>query len=264
MRCDKMYQKNESCGAKNNCCTEPKMKTIGLIGGLSWESSREYYRIINEDVKKRLGGLHSAKCIMYSFDLEDIAKLQREGKWAESTKLMVDAAQRLELAGADFIVICTNSMHKVFDEMQKSVKIPILHIVDVTAEKIKKMGIKKVGLLGTKYTMEEDFYKGRLLKKHGIEVIIPDEKERQIVHDVIYSELCIGKINNASREEFKKIIANLVKNGAEGVILGCTEIPLLIKQEDCKVPLFDTTEIHAKAAVEYAFNNRRLKINNKL
>ncbi len=233
-----------------------KMKTIGLIGGLSWESSIEYYRIVNEDVKKRLGGLHSAKCILYSFDLEDIAKLQREGKWVEATKLMADAAQSLERAGADFIVICTNSMHKVFDEMQKSVKIPILHIVDATAEKIKEMGIKKVGLLGTKYTMEEDFYKGRLSKKHGIEVIVPDEKERQAVHNVIYNELCVGNINETSREQFKKITANLAKNGAQGIILGCTEIPLLIKQKDCAIPLFDTTEIHAKAAVEYAFKSQ--------
>lgn len=233
--------------------SKSKMKTIGLIGGLSWESSIEYYRIINEEVKKRLGGLHSAKCIMYSLDLDEIAQLQHSGNWDESTKLMIDAAQRLERAGADFIVICTNGMHKVFDEMQKSVKIPVLHIIDATAEKIKSCYLNKVGLLGTKYTMEEDFYKGRLSKKHSINVIVPDEKERQVVHDVIYNELCVGKMRKESKEKFRKIMANLVANGAEGIILGCTEIQLLIKQEDCRIPLFDTTEIHAKAAVEYAF-----------
>ncbi len=247
MSCEKMQHKKESNG------TELKMKTIGLIGGLSRESSREYYRIINEEVKKRLGGHHSAKCVMYSFNLEDIAKLQREGKWAESAKRMADAAQSLERAGADFIVICTNSMHKVFDEVQRSVKIPILHIADATAGKINELGIKKVGLLGTKYTMEEDFYKGRLSRKHGIEVIVPDEGERQLVHDIIYSELCVGKISGGSKEKFKRIIESLAAKGAQGIILGCTEVPLLIKQEDCNVPLFDTTEIHAKAAVEYAF-----------
>ncbi len=235
-----------------------KMKTIGLIGGLSWESSIEYYRIINEGVKKRLGGLHSAKCIMYSFDLDEIAKLQHSGNWSEATKMMIDAAQSLERAGADFIVICTNSMHKVFDEMQKNIKIPILHIVDATAEKIKEPGLKKVGLLGTKYTMEDDFYKGRLSKNHGIEVIMPNEKERQVVHGVIYNELCIGKISKESKEKFKNIIAGLDKSGAEGVILGCTEIPLLIKQKDCRIPCLTLRKYMQKR-----LSNMLLKISNE-
>ena len=228
------------------------MRTIGLIGGMSWESSQEYYRIINETVKERLGGLHSAKLIMYSVDFEEIERLQHQGKWKELTELMIDAAQRVEKAGAAFVVLCTNTMHKMADEVQKNIKIPLLHIADATAEKIKEKGLRKIGLLGTKFTMEEDFYKGRLKEKHGLEVIIPSEEERQIVHDVIYKELCIGEIKQSSREQFKKIIQNLVSNGAEGIILGCTEIPLLIKQEDVEVPLFDTTMIHAKAAVEYA------------
>lgn len=228
------------------------MRIIGLIGGMSWESSQEYYRIINETVKERLGGLHSAKIIMYSVDFEEIEKLQHQGKWKELTELMIDAAQRVEKAGADFVVLCTNTMHKMADEVQKNIKIPLLHIADATAEKIKEKGLGPIGLLGTKFTMEENFYKGRLKKKHGLDVIIPSEEERQIVHDVIYKELCIGEIKQSSKEQFKKIIQNLVSNGAEGIILGCTEIPLLIKQEDVEVPLFDTTMIHAKAAVEYA------------
>jgi len=228
------------------------MRTIGLIGGMSWESSQEYYRIINETVKEILGGLHSAKIIMYSVDFEEIEKLQHQGKWKELTELMIDAAQRVEKGGADFVVICTNTMHKMADEVQKNIKIPLLHIADATAEKIQEKGLGKIGLLGTKFTMEEDFYKGRLKEKYGLDVIIPNEEERQIVHDVIYKELCIGEIKQSSKEQFKKIIQNLVSNGAEGIILGCTEIPLLIKQEDVEVPLFDTTMIHAKAAVEYA------------
>jgi len=228
------------------------MRTIGLIGGMSWESSQEYYRIINQTVKERLGGFHSAKIIMYSVDFEEIEKLQHQGKWKELTELMIDAAQRVEKAGADFVVLCTNTMHKMADEVQKNIKIPLLHIADATAEKIKEKGLGKIGLLGTKFTMEEDFYKGRLKEKYGLDVIIPNEEERQIVHDVIYKELCMGEIKQSSKEQFKKIIQNLVSNGAEGIILGCTEIPLLIKQEDVEVPLFDTTKIHAKAAVEYA------------
>lgn len=228
------------------------MRTIGLIGGMSWESSQEYYRIINETVKERLGGLHSAKIIMYSVDFEEIEKLQHQGKWKELTELMIDAAQRVEKAGADFVVLCTNTMHKMADEVQKNIKIPLLHIADATAEKIKEKGLGQIGLLGTKFTMEENFYKGRLKEKHGLDLIIPSEEERQIVHDVIYKELCIGEIKQSSKEQFKKIIQNLVSNGAEGIILGCTEIPLLIKQEDVEVPLFDTTMLHAKAAVEYA------------
>ena len=228
------------------------MRTIGLIGGMSWESSQEYYRIINETVKEKLGGFHSAEIIMYSVDFEEIEKLQHQGKWKELTELMIDAAQRVEKAGADFVVFCTNTMHKMADEVQKNIGIPLLHIADATAEKIKEKGLGKIGLLGTKFTMEKDFYKGRLKEKYGLEVIIPNEEERQIVHDVIYKELCMGEIKQSSKEQFKKIIQNLVSNGAEGIILGCTEIPLLIKQEDVEVPLFDTTMIHAKAAVVYA------------
>lgn len=230
------------------------MKTIGLIGGMSWESSLEYYRIINESVKDKLGGLHSAKSLMYSVDFEDIEKLQHEGNWEKLTEIMIEAAQNLERSGADFIIICTNTMHKMADEVQKNIQIPLLHMADLTGEAIRKEGIKKIGLLGTRFTMEENFYKGRLINNFGMEVIIPNEEERQIVHDVIYNELCLGEINTSSREKFLQIINNLVKQGAEGIILGCTEIPLLIKQEDVEIPLFDTTTIHAKAAVEYALN----------
>lgn len=228
------------------------IKTIGLIGGMSWESSIEYYRIINEQVNEKLGGLHSAKSLMYSVDFDEIEKLQHQGNWNEATKLMIDAAQRLEKGGADFVVICTNTMHKMADDVQNSIKIPLLHIADATAEKIKAQGLKKVGLLGTRFTMEEQFYKGRLINKYGLEVLIPDEEDRKMVHDVIYHELCLGKIYQPSKDQFIRIINELVDNGAEAVILGCTEIPLLVKQEDIKVLLFDTTRIHAESAVEYS------------
>ena len=228
------------------------MKTAGLIGGMSWESTLEYYRIMNETVKEKLGGLHSAKCIIYSFDFEEIERLQHEGKWDKLAEIMINAAQRLEKAGADFVIICTNTMHKVADEVQRSISIPLLHIADVTAEKIKEKGLKKVGLLGTRFTMEEGFYRERLRKKHGIDVVIPEENEREFVHRVIYDELCLGIVKHESKEKFKEIIEGLVSRGAEGIILGCTEIPLLIEQEDADVPIFDTTAIHAKAAVEFA------------
>ncbi len=228
------------------------MKTIGLIGGMSWESSLEYYRIINETVKEKLGGFHSAKCLMYSVDFEEVEKLQRNGKWDEATALMIDAAQRVKKGGADFVLICTNTMHKMAEEVQSSINIPLLHLADVTAERIKAQGLKKVGLLGTKFTMEEDFYKGRLIKKHGLEVMIPDDEEREAIHNILYNELCMGEIKKISKDKFKKIIDNLVLKGAEGIILGCTEIPLLIDKEDYEIPLFDTTRIHAEEAVEYA------------
>ncbi len=231
------------------------MKIIGLIGGMSWESSLEYYRIINERIKEKLGGLHSAKSLMYSVDFEEVEKLQQQGKWDEATKLMIDAAKKLERGGADFVVICTNTMHKMAEEMQQSIKIPILHIVDSTAEKIKAAGYKKIGLLGTKFTMEEDFYRGRLTEKYKLEVLIPDEAERQDVHDVIYKELCLGITQQNSKNRFKTIIDNLLKRGAEAVILGCTEIPLLIKQKDVSIPLFDTTRIHAESAVDFALSD---------
>jgi aspartate racemase len=225
------------------------MKIIGLIGGMSWESSLEYYRIINEGVKEKLGGLHSAKSLMYSVDFEEIERLQRLGNWPAATQIMIDAAQRLERGGADFVVICTNTMHKMTAEVRQNINIPLLHIADATAQKIKEAGYKKIGLLGTKFTMEEDFYKGRLAQNYGLEVIVPDDAERQIVHDVIYKELCRGIVRPES------ILGNLSKNGAEAVILGCTEITLLVKQEDVVVPLFDTTIIHAQAAVDYSLSD---------
>lgn len=236
------------------------MKVIGLIGGMSWESSLEYYRIINETTKEKLGRFHSAKSLMYSVDFEEIEILQHQGKWDKATELMINAAQRVEKGGADLVIICTNTMHKMADEVQKSIKIPLLHIAGATAEEIKKQGLKKVGLLGTKFTMEEDFYKGRLSEKFGLEVIIPNEEERQLIHNILYSELCLGEIKSQSKEKFIKIIKNLAASGAEGVILGCTEIPLLISQEDCEVPLFDTTRIHARFAVEYALKGYNDKI----
>jgi len=228
------------------------MKTIGLIGGMSWESTLEYYRIINETVKEKLGDLHSAKIILYSVDFEEIEKLQHQGEWEKLTELMIDAAKRVEKGGADFILLCTNTMHKMANEVQNNIKIPLLHIADATAKKIREKDLKKIGLLGTKFTMEEYFYKGRLAAKYSLDVIIPYEKERLIVHDIIYNELCLGYIKHYSKEQLKKIIQNLVANGAEGIILGCTEIPLLIKQEDAEVELFDTTLIHARAAVKLA------------
>lgn len=228
------------------------MKTIGLIGGMSWESSIEYYRIINETVRERLGGLHSAKCLMYSVDFAEIEALQQEGAWEEATRLLVSAAQLVERGGADFILICTNTMHRLAEDVQKQINIPLLHIADATAERVKEQGLRKIGLLGTKFTMEEDFYKGRLIERHGLEILIPDEKERQRVHRVIYDELVLGIIKPASTAKYIEIIDTLIERGAEGIILGCTEIGLLIGQEDVQIPLFDTTYIHATAAVEYA------------
>lgn len=231
------------------------MKTIGLIGGMSWESTTEYYRIINEAVKERLGGFHSAKIVMYSVDFKEIRELQLEARWDEATNLMIDAARRLERGGADFVLICTNTMHKMAEEVEASIGIPLLHIADVTAERIISSGLKKVGLLGTAFIMEQDFYKGRLIDKYGLEVVIPSQIERQVVDNIIFNELCLGEIKDSSREQIKTIMGNLVDDGAQGIILGCTELPSLIKQKDCSVPLFDTTAIHAKAAAEYAFRN---------
>ena len=228
------------------------MKTIGLIGGMSWESSIEYYRIINETTKARLGGLHSAKSLMVSVDFADIEILQHQGRWMEAAKLLVDAARSLENGGADFIVLCTNTMHKVADEIQAGVKIPLLHIADATAELVKVSGIQNIGLLGTRFTMEEEFYKGRLTQNYGLKVRVPSAEDREIVHRVIYDELVLGKIKGRSKEQYVRIIEQIVKEGAEGIILGCTEIGLLIRQEDSPVPLFDTTRIHAEAAVDYA------------
>jgi aspartate racemase len=228
------------------------MKTIGLIGGMSWESSIEYYRIINEETKRRLGGLHSAKSVMVSVDFAEIETLQHEGRWDEAGRILARVAQDVERGGADLLVLCTNTMHKVADEMQASVHIPLLHIADATAQRIKAAGLTRVGLLGTRFTMEQDFYKGRLVEKHGLEVLTPDEIEREIVHCVIYDELCLGLIQDESREAYQRIMAGLIERGAQGIILGCTEIELLVHAEDCAVPLFPTTRIHAEAAVEYA------------
>ena len=228
------------------------MKTIGLIGGMSWESSIEYYRIINETAKTKLGALHSARSIMYSVDFADIETLQHQGRWHEAAQLLMGAAKSLENGGADFVVICTNTMHKVADEIQAHINIPLLHIADATAQRIKESGIRRIGLLGTRFTMEEDFYKARLAQKYGLDVMIPDAPEREIVHRVIYDELVMGKIRQGSRNKYVDIIERLVRNGAQGVILGCTEMGLLVHPGDCEVPLFDTTRIHAEAAVEYA------------
>jgi aspartate racemase len=228
------------------------MKSIGLIGGMSWESSIEYYRIINQSVREKLGGLHSAKSVMVSVDFAEIETLQHQGRWDEAARLMIAAAQSVENGGADFVVICTNTMHKLADDVQKHIHIPVYHITDATAQRIQAQGLHKVGLLGTRFTMEESFYKDRLIEKHGLEVVIPSPQERDVVHRVIYDELCLGQVRPASKEQYTHIMDGLVAHGAEGIILGCTEISLLIGQEDSRVPLFDTTRIHAVGAVEYA------------
>jgi aspartate racemase len=230
---------------------ESILKTIGLIGGMSWESSAEYYRLINERVKEKCGGLHSAKCILFSVDFEEIEKYQREENWEKATQLLIEAAQSLEKAGADFIIICTNTMHKLADQIREAIRVPLLHIADTTADKILERGIKTIGLLGTKYTMEQEFYKVRL-ERRGIKVLIPNKTDRKIVHDIIYNELCLGKVLPESKESYKRIIEDLKNQGTQGIILGCTEITLLVKPEDSDVPLFDTTLIHAIKAVELA------------
>ncbi len=228
------------------------MKTIGLIGGMSWESSLEYYRILNELIKAKLGGLSSAQCLLYSVDFKPIEHWMHNNQWDEITNHLTIIAQKLEQAGADFILICTNTMHKLVPSIQTHIQIPIYHIADAAASKIKELGLKKVGLLGTMFTMEEDFYKKRLLDNHQIEVIIPNQEERNEVDRIIFNELVLGKITDHSREIYKKIIVNLQKNGAEGVILGCTEIPLLIKPDNSPIPVFDTTQLHVEFAIEKA------------
>ncbi|MBC5994500.1 aspartate/glutamate racemase family protein [Pontibacter cellulosilyticus] len=230
------------------------MKTIGLIGGMSWESSVVYYQLINKQVKEQLGGLHSCRSLMYSVDFDQIAQLQHQGDWDTLTEIMVDAAQRLERGGADFIVLCTNTMHKLADAIEQNTSIPFLHIADATAAEIKKHRLSKVGLLGTKFTMEGDFLKGRLQEKHQIETIIPDQQARERVHSIIYEELIKGIFTESSRKEYLSIIHQLAAAGAEGVILGCTEIPLLVSSKDTDVPLFDTTTIHASEAVAFCLS----------
>ena len=231
------------------------MKTIGLIGGMSWESTLDYYRNINEEVKHKLGGLHSAKIAMYSVDFEPIEQLQHSGDWERTAKILIDAAKSVQAAGADLLLICTNTMHKIAPEIEKQIDIPLLHIADTTAEILIREGIKKVGLLGTAFTMEQQFYKGRLSSNYGLEVIVPNQQDRDIVHKVIYNELCLGKTVSTSKEEYIRIIENLSSQGAEAVILGCTEIGILIKQSDTDVKLLDTTSIHACKAVEYALKD---------
>lgn len=224
-----------------------KMKTIGLIGGMSWESTVTYYQLINETIKEQCGGLHSAKILMYSVDFAEIEECQAKGEWEKSGEILANVAQNLEKAGADFIVICTNTMHKVLPRIQESINIPIIHIADATADELEKQKIKKVALLGTKYTMTQDFYKERIIARE-IEVIIPEETDVEIVNRIIYEELCLGEIRETSKTEYIRIINQLKNEGAEGIILGCTEIGLLIKQEDSSLPVFDTTQIHAKVA----------------
>jgi len=228
------------------------MKTIGLIGGSSWHSSIEYYRIINEETEKRLGGSHSAKCLMYSMDFEDVANMSHEGEWEEISEFMINVSKNLEKGGAELLVICANTMHKCAKAIQKSISIPLLHIAEATANKIKNNGINKVGLLGTKYTMLGDFYRDVLVNDHNIETIVPKRKDVEIINNAIYNELVHGIIKTDTKSAYLEIIEKLNMAGADGIILGCTEIPLIIKQEDCKIPLFDTTEIHAKAAVDLA------------
>ena len=229
------------------------MKTIGLIGGMSWESTVEYYRIINEEISSRLGGLHSGKCLLYSVDFGEIEPYMRTNEWDKIAQVLLNAAQNLEKGGADFILICSNTMHKLFEQIQDGINIELIHIADATAEKVLRVNMTKVGLLGTRPTMEEAFYKSRL-EERGIQVLIPNQQDRELVHQVIFDELCLGKIREESKKEYKRIMEELIAMGAEGIILGCTEIHLLIKQEDSRVPLFDTTYIHAVTAVEKALN----------
>lgn len=227
------------------------MKTIGLIGGMSWESTVTYYRLINEAMKERLGGLHSAKIVLYSVDFHEIEQLQRSGDWETAGDLLAEAARALQAAGADFLVLCTNTMHKVAAAIEAAVPIPLLHVVDATASEIKSAGFANVGLLGTRFTMEQAFYSDHL-RQHGLHVLTPDQEDRDIVHRVIYEELCLGKIRDESRQAYRSIMASLAAKGVEAIILGCTEIALLVDSRDAAVPLFDTTRIHARKAVDMA------------
>ncbi len=231
------------------------MKTIGMLGGMSWESTVSYYKAINQGVKQALGGLHSAKIALYSVNFEEIEKLQRVGDWGQAGVILGEAAKSIQAGGADFLLICTNTMHKVLPQIEEQIDIPVLHIADATANKLIEDGISKVGLLGTAFTMEQDFYKRRISEKFGIEVIVPEHEEREVVHRVIYDELCQGQILSESREQYINIIDNLRRAGAEAVILGCTEIALLVEQQHTQVKLYDTTKIHAEEAVKLALSN---------
>lgn len=232
------------------------MKTIGLIGGMSWESTVPYYTQINETVREKLGGLHSARIVLYSVDFHVVERHQHQGDWDAAGALLAAAARSLEAAGAEFLVLCTNTMHKVASAIEDAVSIPLLHIADPTAEAIKRAGFRTIGLLGTRFTMEQAFYRDRLVEKHGLNVIVPGPEDRAIVHRIIYDELCLGKVDNASRDEYRRIMAALVDQGAEAIILGCTEIMLLVGDGDASVPLFDTTSIHAKSAAEWALRGK--------
>ena len=232
-----------------------RMRTIGLIGGMSWESSAQYYRIINQEVRARLGGVHSARSLMVSVDFGEIERLQHNGDWAALTIQMIESAQRLERGGADFFLLCTNTMHRMAEDVAAAVSIPLLHIVDPTAEMIKTAGYRRVGLLGTAFTMEQDFYKGRLMRRFGLDVLVPNQADRSLVHNVIYRELVVGQVVPASRAAYREIIGRLVERGAQGIILGCTEIMLLVEADDSAVTLFDTTTLHAHAAVTRALSN---------
>ena len=228
------------------------MKTIGLLGGMSWESTLSYYQSKNQGVKAQLGGLHSAKIALYSVDFAEIEKLQHQGDWQQTAEILAQAAKGVQAAGADCLLICTNTMHKVAEQIQAEISIPILHIADATAEQLLADNIGKVGLLGTAFTMEQDFYKKRLVENYGIEVLVPDAQQRQRVHQIIYTELCLGTIKDKSRDEYLQIVDDLYQRGAQAVILGCTEIALLISPSHTHVPLYDTTAIHAQKAVEFA------------
>ena len=231
------------------------MKIIGLIGGMSWESTLPYYRIINETVRERLGGLHSARLLLYSVDFHDIKRLQQAGAWDEAGRMLADVARSLEAAGAEGLALCTNTMHKVAPAIEAAVTIPLLHIADPTAAAVKAAGLQTVGLLGTRFTMEQDFYRGRLMARHGLRVLIPDPADREIVHRVIYDELCQGDLRAESRTPYRRIMQRLVEKGAEGMILGCTEIALLVGPEDAPVPVFDTTRLHARYAATWALDD---------
>jgi aspartate racemase len=228
------------------------MKTIGLIGGMSWESTVPYYRTINETIRERLGGLHSARLVLYSVDFAEIEEMQRIGDWDRAAATLSAAALSLQTAGADFLVLCTNTMHKVAPAIESVVRIPLIHIVDPTAAELKRQRVRKVGLLGTRFTIEQPFYKDRMIEKFGLEVVVPEEEDRLLVHRVIYEELCLGKLLQASRDRYREVMARLVARGAEAIILGCTEISLLVSETDASVPLFDTTSIHAAGAVDFA------------
>jgi aspartate racemase len=228
------------------------MRRIGLLGGMSWESSAEYYRFVNEATRERLGGLHSSDCLLRSVDFADVERLQRDGRWDEAGALLAAEASALVAAGAELIVLCTNTMHKVADAITAAVDVPFVHIADTTADAVRAHGLTTVGLLATAYTMEQDFYIGRLREVHGLTVLVPEEPDRRIVHDVIYRELCVGVIDEHSREEYRRVMRDLVGRGAEGILLGCTEIDLLVSQQDSPVPVFDTTRLHAQRAVELA------------